>query len=45
MEFIGADRLKQLYSVYGHLYNLSIAGEIFHCRSAAEIFICHELNR
>ncbi len=38
MEFIYADELKKKFSVYGHFYDLEIAGRIFKCRSVLEIF-------
>lgn len=37
MEFIYANELKTKFSVFGHFYDLEIAGRIFNCRSVLEI--------
>lgn len=37
MQFIYADDLKRLFSVYGHFYDLEINGQTFKCRSVLEI--------
>lgn len=37
MEFIYADELKTMFSVFGHFYDLDIGGRTFNCRSLLEI--------
>ena len=37
MEFIYAEKLKQIFDVYGHFYNLKISDSILKCRSILEI--------
>ena len=38
MQFIYAEELNKIFSVYGHFYDLEIVGQTFRCRSVLEIF-------
>jgi len=45
VNFLYADELKQCYQVFGHYYDLELAGEVFPCRSVANIVgLCTELE-
>lgn len=37
MEFIYAEKLKQIFDIYGHFYNLKLSNSILKCRSILEI--------
>ena len=37
MEFIYADKLKEMFDVFGHFYDLKIGKQIINCRSILEI--------